>query len=593
MKNKLYIAALSAACIIAAGVAAWACNSKTENSTGENVNNSIDASASNGLDCGSGKGNVVGDNLASVGKAEEAAAARWADSVMSKLTLRQRIAQLFVPRLDISNNQAGYKQVSQMVGTEKMGGFLLGKGSIDCYADLINKGQSLANVPLMITLDGEWGLSMRIPGTPRFPYNIALGAADSEELMEEYGREMARECRLMGIQVNFAPVLDVNSNPDNPVIGYRSFGENPELVGRLGSAYCKGMASAGVMPVGKHFPGHGDTSTDSHKTLPVVDHSVSTLKSVDMRPFEMAIADGMPAVMVGHLKIPALDRSGTPSSLSKTITTGWLQDSLGFKGLIFTDALAMKGASRANENNCVSAFIAGADILLGSTAPVSDLNAVEAAVKSGKIKKEDVDARCRKVLKYKYLLGLNRRPTVNAKGMSGRLNTAHVDSLITAMSRKAITVVKNEGNILPLSGKKVVVVNIGAAADNVFAKECKSIGNAVSVAVTDAKISAEVSDAIKDADVVVAAVYKDAAWTKSVLAEIASRQPTVGVFFLNPFKVIKFNGLSKLKSTVLAYDDISQLRMAAAEAIYGKIKVGGKLPVNLPGLGKISDGITF
>lgn len=569
--------------VIALGFAsccAWACHSK-------NANDSVVAIQSV---------SEVPDTIA-ITKSDYSEsgdpASKWADSIMQILSLRQRIAQLFVPRLDISNNVAGYRKIDQMMGVEQMGGFLLGKGSIQAYADLINRGQSKANVPLLITLDGEWGLSMRISSTPRFPYNVALGAADDEELMYLYGNEVARECRLMGIQVDFAPDLDVNSNPDNPVIGYRSFGEDPDLVGRLGAAYCKGMADGGVMPVGKHFPGHGDTSTDSHKTLPIVDHSVDKLKAVDLKPFEMCIKAGMPGVMVGHLKVPALDKSGTPSSLSKIITTDWLRDSLDFQGVIFTDALAMKGASGVNENNCVSAFLAGADVLLGSSNPIADLNAVEAAVKSGKIKESEVDRRCKKLLICKYKLGLSEKPHVNASGMGGQLNTPSVDSLISAMSRKAITVLKNENNLLPLDKKSsVVVVNLGAPANNMFSNRCSALGDIKTFTIDGSStIPSAITKAADNANAVIIAVYKDASWSRAALNSLSSRNNSVGVFFINPFKAAKFSGIGKLKSTVFCYDDIPQLRGAAAEAIYGVNPVTGKLPINLPGVAKIGQGI--
>lgn len=518
----------------------------------------------------------------------------WADSVLDRLSARRRIAQLFVPRLDIVNNKAGYQKLTQVVIDEQMGGFLLGKGSLACYIDLINKGQAGAQIPLMITFDGEWGLSMRIPGTPRFPRNMALGAADNEELMYAYGKEMARECKLMGIQVNFAPDIDVNSNPDNPVIGYRSFGEDPELVGRLGAAYCRGMADGAVMPVGKHFPGHGDTSVDSHKALPHIDHSLSTLRDVDMRPFVMAFDAGMPAVMVGHLKVPALDKSGVPSSLSDTITTFWLRDSLGFSGLVFTDALAMKGAVVSGENNCVSAFLAGADILLGSTDPVADLNAVEAAVKAGKIDQEEIDACCHKILKYKYKLGLDRKTNVVGHGLSEKLNTSYADSLITVMSRQAVTVLKNKDKVLPVktdaAKSKVVVVNIGAPATNEFTKRCAVLAGVKSYGIESATVPAAVASAVKDADIVLLAVYKDSQWAKKTFATLAGSGKCVGVFFVNPYAMAKFGSLSKLQATVLAYDDIEHLRTAAADALFGQIPVVGKLPVNLPGIAKIGDG---
>lgn len=519
-------------------------------------------------------------------------AEKWADSVMSTLSVRERVAQLFVPRLDITNNTAGFKTLERVVVNNKMGGFLLGKGTISSYADLINYGQEKADVPLMITLDGEWGLSMRVSGTPRFPYNVALGACADKDLLYEYGKEMARECKLMGIQVNFAPDIDVNSNPDNPVIGYRSFGENPDLVAQLGAAYSRGMWNGGVMPVGKHFPGHGDTSTDSHKTLPTINHTRQRLADVDLRPFELAFAEGMPGVMVAHLKVPSLDPTGTPASLSKKITTDFLQDSLGFKGLIFTDALAMKGASRVNENNCVSAFLAGADILLGSAAPSSDLDAVEDAVKSGKISQIELNRRCKKVLVYKYKLGLSTKPTkIESSVLSSKLHTPQVDKLLTNLSRKAITVVSDNARLLPIDkSKKVVVVSLGAPGSNKFSDLCKEYCGADRYG----KLSATVLSEIKSAHVVIVGVFNSSVESKNALSTIvAANSSTVGVFFMNPYRVSKFSNLKSLSSIVLAYDDIPHLRTAAAEALAGKINVTGKLPINLPSVGKIGDGVVI
>ena len=532
-------------------------------------------------------GNSVKSDIKLYDRAE-----KWADSVMSTLSVRDRVAQLFVPRLDITNNSAGFKVIDRVVVKDKMGGFLLGKGTIASYADLINYGQEKADVPLMITLDGEWGLSMRVSGTPRFPYNVALGACADNDLLYEYGKEMARECKLMGIQVNFAPDIDVNSNPDNPVIGYRSFGEDPDLVAQLGAAYSKGMWEGGVMPVGKHFPGHGDTSTDSHKTLPTINHTRQRLDDVDLRPFKLAFAEGMPGVMVAHLKVPSLDPTGTPASLSKKITTDFLQDSLGFKGLIFTDALAMKGASRVNENNCVSAFLAGADILLGSASPSSDLDAVEDAVKSGKISQIELNRRCKKVLVYKYKLGLSTKPTkIESSVLSSKLHTPQVDRLLTNLSRKAITVVSDKAQLLPIEkNKKVVVVSLGAQGSNKFSDLCKEYCGADRYG----KLSASVLNEIKSADIVIIGVFNSGVETKKAISTIAAANPsTVGVFFMNPYRVSKFSNLKSLSSIVLAYDDIPHLRVAAAEALTGKINVNGKLPINLPNVGKIGDGVVI
>ena len=269
---------------------------------------------------------------------------RWVDSVYNTLSERERIAQLFCPVVDPTKGEVSRNAIDRLAGREKVGGLLLRKGSIADYVTMINRAGTQARVPVMITLDGEWGLSMRIPGTPQFPYNMALGAITDTRLLEEYGAEVARQCRLMGIHVDFAPVADVNLNPDNPVIGRRSFGEDPARVASAVVAYSRGMERGGVITTAKHFPGHGDTSTDSHKTLPVVDHSAEFMRENDLLPFIQYINAGLSGVMVGHLSVPSLDKTMTPASLSHAITTGLLQEELGFKGLVFTDALEMKGA---------------------------------------------------------------------------------------------------------------------------------------------------------------------------------------------------------------------------------------------------------
>ncbi len=324
---------------------------------------------------------------------------RWVDSVMATLSPRQRVAQLFVPRLDVTDNPAGHAALRKMVTSNEIGGILLGKGTVEGYASLIADAQSVSKIPLMVTLDGEWGLTMRLSDAPKYPVTMGLGAITDPEVMHDYGLETARECRLLGINVNFAPVLDVNSNPANPVIGNRSFGEDPQRVAALGVAYSKGLEDGGVMSVGKHFPGHGDTTTDSHKEMTTVTHDMATLESVDLVPFKKYIDAGLSAIMVGHLKVPAIDKSGTPASLSPVITGDYLKNVMGFKGLVFTDALAMKGASAGvGVNNCIAALNAGADVLLGSANPEKDIEAVYNAVKSGKVKEQTVEAAVRKVV---------------------------------------------------------------------------------------------------------------------------------------------------------------------------------------------------
>ena len=519
----------------------------------------------------------------------------WADSIMATLSPRQRVAQLFIPRWDFQGGSINAAMMRQQIVDEGIGGFLLGKGSLANYVDVINKAQSMAKVPLMVTLDGEWGLAMRIPDAPRFPKNIALGAIQDVKLLEEYGHEVARECKLTGIQVDFAPDLDVNSNPKNPVIGYRSFGEDPKRVAALGAAFCKGMEAEGVMAVGKHCPGHGDTSVDSHKALPTVDHSKQTLEEVDFLPFEEAAKAGMSGIMVGHLKVPALDKSGTPSSLSKIITTDILQNQLGFKGLIFTDALAMKGAVNANENNCVSAFRAGADIMLSSAAPVKDIQAMVDAIKSGKISQQEVDRRCRKLLIYKYKLGLVTPEVIKKEGLAGKLNSPETKALLMRLAKASITVLRNNGDVLPLSDldkRTVAVINLGASAANEFASTCGKYTEVNKVGVTTAADVAKAVAAAKKAEVVIVGVFKNDAVTRDAFAQLRKSSACfVPVFFVNPFKMSAFGTLDTLPVLVAAYDDTNEIYSAAAQAIFGGIDVNGRFPVNIAGVGRLGDGV--
>lgn len=524
-------------------------------------------------------------------------AEEWADSVMKTMTPRQRIAQLFFPRWETSASHTPVSVIDRDVVKEGVGGFLLGKGSAAEYANIINRAQGEAAVPLMVTLDGEWGASMRVTDAPRFPKNIALGAIQDPSLLEKYGREVAEECKILGIQVDFAPVLDVNSNPDNPVIGIRSFGEDPNRVASLGAAYCRGMESAGVMAVGKHFPGHGDTSVDSHKTLPTVNHNVKTLESVDFVPFKAAIKSGISGMMVGHLRVPALDKNGTPASLSKKITTDILRNKLGFEGLIFTDALAMKGADTPHQNNAVSAFMAGADILLQPRSLSHDIQAMVDAVASGKISQEEVDSRCRRLLVYKHRLGLSAPVIVDKSNLKKRLDSPAAEALLGELSKASITVLRNENDILPLSDiekKNIAVISLGAPSANAFVSTCSRYTSVASISVN---ASSEIPKALKvaeKADVVVVGVMKNNNITREAYSRILKCNPeVVGAFFVNPFKLSSFGHIDSTPCVIMAYDDTPGLLDAAAQAIFGGIDVTGRFPVNVKGVGKLGEGISL
>lgn len=514
----------------------------------------------------------------------------WADSVASTLTLRQQAGQLIFPRLDVKDDAAGRAQLSSLIRKDGIGGFLLGKGTLKDYKGLIDYAQSLSPIPLMVTLDGEWGLAMRVTDAPRFPHNIALGAIRDTALLSEYGREVARECRLMGIHVNFAPVLDVNSNPANPVIGFRSFGDNPANVGLLATAYARGLEQGGVMSVGKHFPGHGDTSVDSHKALPVISRSRKQLEELELVPFRRYIDAGMSGVMVGHLDIPALDPSGTPASLSQPVVTDLLKGKLGFHGLVWTDALAMNGAkAKSGENNCVSALRAGVDVLLQPAHPSADLEAVVKAVGSGKLSEQLIRERCVKVLMYKYLFVIDPAvPAASAADIKSAVNSPEAETLLRRLAASSVTLLENHHSLIPLRDleeRSVAVVSLGAKASNPFAAQCARYMNVTSVAAPDGALTATQLASLKKCNTIIVGVFKQNEAVKASLAKLdIDDAEVVACVFLNPYKMARMEApLRKMDALISTFDDTRHLEEAAAQAVFGGIAITGRMPVNLKG----------
>lgn len=527
-------------------------------------------------------------------RAASAEADRWADSVMNTLTTRERVAQIICGKAVPGQGAASRAAIKRMVATDKVGAMLFTSGSLQDYVDITNYTQSLAQIPVMMTFDGEWGLAMRIEGTPKFPANMTLGAISDPALIERYGLEVGRQCKLAGIHVNFAPDVDVNSNPRNPVIGYRSFGEDPRRVSRAGVAYSRGLESAGVLSVAKHFPGHGDTAGDSHKEGVRVDHSRERLDAVDLLPFKDYIGAGLSGVMVGHIAVPALDASGRPASLSPKVT-GMLRKDYGFEGLIFTDALDMKGAKMTGHNSALEALRAGADVLLSNTHPDRDIDAIMAAINNGSLKKSVVDDRCRRVLRYKYALGLNSRPEpITLKGLQNKIDASTSRVALDELAAGAITVLRNDAALLPvprLASSRVAVVSIGAPANNEFADMCARYTLVDRFA---APLSAAQLKRLADYDVVLAPVYSDNAEARQEFGRLAHLPGLVPVFMVNPYKMNKFHeALRSVKTLVLAYEALPSLQQAAAMAVFGGIATSGHLPVDLPRVAPIGTGIAL
>ncbi|HXK75003.1 MAG TPA: glycoside hydrolase family 3 N-terminal domain-containing protein [Bacteroidaceae bacterium] len=384
--------------------------------------------------------------------AQDSLCQAWVDSTLNTMSIKERVTQLFIYKCEVKTDPKSMRLLRKVVKEYKVGGLLFTGGKMLVQADIMNQAQKMSDIPLMMTFDGEWGLAMRLKEAPLFPRNGKLEYVQDNQLIYEYGREVARECRALGIQVNFAPDADVNTNPDNPVIGIRSFGRKAQNVADKVVAYAKGLEDGGVISVAKHFPGHGDTNQDSHKTLPLLKVTRARLDSIELCPFREYIDHGLSGIMVGHLEVPVLEpRKGVPSSMSKKVVTGLLQKEMGFKGLIFTDALEMKGAGVAGEK-CLRALQAGNDMLLVPRVLRKEYERVMLAIKTGELSKEEITRRCRKVLTYKYMLGLNKKPQRALMGLESRINSKEAHALIQRLYEAA-----SEGELAQLKIKNATV----------------------------------------------------------------------------------------------------------------------------------------
>lgn len=519
---------------------------------------------------------------------------RWVDSVYNQMSQDERIGQLFMPIVPTDNTEANKNAIRSLINNQKVGGLLFSKGTPQNQAELTNYAQRVAKTPLMISLDGEWGLSMRLSNTTRFPYNIMLGAIQNDSLLYYYGLEMARQCKLMGIHVNFAPDMDVNSNPANPVIGYRSFGENPERVAQLGIMYSKGLEAGGVMAVAKHFPGHGDTSSDSHKTLPTITHDRKRLDDFELKPFKEYINAGLSGMMVGHLDIPALDTKKQPSSLSEAIITQLLQEEMGFTGLIFTDGLQMKGVSD-EDNHCVRALQAGNDILLGPINVPRQYNAVKKAVEDKIISEAQIEQKCKKVLAYKYILGINNTKSVETVNLVRNLNAPVAELVNRDLNRDAITLLKDDSKIVPLKEldkRKIAAVSVGSSAGNTFHTTLKMYGNVTCYNVASGEGLLQLRKTLEQYNTVIISVHNTKAGANAAIQSIGQGKETILTFFINPYRTSGYAASVKASdAVVLAYENTELAQDYAAQAIFGGNDITGKAPVSVQGVFKEGDGI--
>ncbi|NQX91757.1 MAG: glycosyl hydrolase, partial [Flavobacteriales bacterium] len=392
---------------------------------------------------------------------------QWADSVLQSLSLEQKVGQLFMVAAYSNKDEKHAQFIDGLIENQHIGGLIFMQGGPIRQAHLTNRYQANSEVPLLIAMDAEWGLAMRLDSTVRYPRQMSIGAAADESLAYAYGQEMGRQLNSLGVHVSFSPVVDVNNNPNNPVIGSRSFGENREQVALLGTALMKGLQSMNVLANAKHFPGHGDTDQDSHLTLPSISHGISRLDSIELYPFKHMIRQGLGSMMIAHLNIPALD--STTSTLSSKIIKDLLREEMAFDGLIFTDALNMKGVSSYYQPGelDLKALEAGNDILLfpGNVPKASQL--IIKAVQDGVISEEELDEHVLRILQVKDWTGAALSNPIATEELMADLNSRKATAMLERLIESSLTVVKNDG-ILPLKSadqKKIAVLTIGTSLE--------------------------------------------------------------------------------------------------------------------------------
>lgn len=526
----------------------------------------------------------------------------WVDSVLNTLSTEERVAQLFIYTIEPSDAKPNMDLLNKVVTHYKVGGLLFSGGMADKQAMLTNKAQELAKVPLLITFDGEWGLSMRLKNTPKFPRNMVLGCITDNALLYEYGTEMARQCKEMGVQVNFAPVADVNINPRNPVINTRSFGESPQLVAQKVVAYSKGLEHGGVLSVSKHFPGHGDTNVDSHKALPTLPFTKARLDSVELFPFKQVIKNNLGGIMVGHLCVPAIEpTAGLPSSLSKKIVQDLLIDSMGFEGLIFTDALVMKGTA-GQGNVCLKALQAGNDMVLTPPSIKREIDAIMSAIKQGTISEESITKKCRKVLTYKYMLGLSTTPQIELAGLTQRINTPESYDLIARLEMAAITVLKNKDGLLPLQKNKEKEVAIVTTGDSKklqpfidkLNEYVKTKVVTLRKEMNEAERNVMLNSLSNSSSVLIAINDTKPAAYQTLINAITAKKASTLLFFTPQKPMIQLaKAIESANAVILAHSDSKAVQAQCAAIIMGYAKANGRLSAGVGKLFKRGDGITL
>ena len=519
-------------------------------------------------------------------RSNSAAREKWVNDTYARLTPSQRIAQIIIMPISPASTEESMALVQKFVGEYNVGGLIYERSDIATQATINNYAQSLASVPLMIALDAEWGLSMRLKDAPSFPRNLYLGGVNNDKLLYDYGKEVARECRLMGVHVNFAPVLDVLDR-DGAVVGTRSFGFSPDVAARNGIAFAKGLEDGGVLSTAKHFPGHGSATADSHLELPIIDKTLQEMQLYDLFPFRKYIEAGLGGMLTAHIDVNFFDDGTMPCSLSKQCVEGLLKNELGFEGLIFTDALQMEGAKVVEGDPCVNAILAGNDILLMPDDVESSINAVTQAIDDGIISWTDIEKRCKKMLRYKHALGIvdSGKNPIDVDKVAQQINTQYAQDLNRRLIASAVTVVSNKKDLLPLAGIKaekipVLSLGFGMNLDNMFQRRC---ANYFATYPFDSVAALRASRLNKSSNNVIIAIA-DSTQVDDAIAIAKMFKNTVVAVLDEPVNLHRYAKLithSSVDAVVLAYGTSDEWQDYAAQTIFGGNAAMGVLPVTI------------
>ena len=512
-------------------------------------------------------------------------AEKYADSLYQQLSLDEKIGQLYIVALYNNRGEEEIQKIRNLVEKEKIGGLILMQDDAEKHINLLNEFQGKSRIKMMIGIDGEWGLFQRFSAAHKFPWAMTLGAIQDNSLIYEMTSKIAEDCKRMGIYWDFAPVVDVNTNPSNPIIGNRSFGSDTNNVISKGLAYAQGLQDHGVLASMKHFPGHGDTNTDSHLDLPVVSHNLERLNSVELAPFKALLDKKIGGVMVAHLYVPTLEKKkGIPASVSYEIITNLLKNTYQYKGLIITDALNMNAIAKKFSPGEIDlrAFKAGNDIMLFSQDVPSGKALIKSAFEKGEISENRLAESVKKILKTKFLLGLQDLKPINPENINVDLNNTSHAEISEKLYANAITLLKDEKNLLPLScSKTYYYLPLEEAPFQTFVENL-NFGTTINL------ISKEEISQIPENSTVIVGFHKDNSTaykpykisqnSKDILTELSKKQNVILDVFGSPYALKDFD-IASISTVLVSYENNDLSMKASAKALLGKTKISGKLPV--------------